>query len=107
MRCEYVSNLAVVTEAMHLLDFDQRPGAEFLKWIVRGGMQIVELQAAEFGRIEELMRKYADLPMDFTDATLVVLCERLGIQEIATIDSDFSIYRLDDRKPFKNVFKMA
>lgn len=107
IRCEYVSNLAVVTEVMHVLAFNPRAQADFLRWLVFSDMQLVEVAAADFARIAELMKKYADLPMDFTDATLVVLCERLGIHEIATIDSDFSIYRLDDRKPFQNIFETA
>ena len=75
--------------------------------LVYGGLQLAEVQPFEFTRIAELMKKYANLPIDFTDATLVALCERLGIREIATIDSDFSIYRLQDKTPFRNVFENA
>ena len=41
--------------------------------------------------------------MDFADACMVYLGERLSTNEIATVDSDFEIYRLKGKKPFKNV----
>jgi len=41
------------------------------------------------------MRRYADLPMDLADATLVVLAERLRTPWIFTLDRrDFSVYRV-------------
>lgn len=41
------------------------------------------------------LERYADLPMDYADATLVVLVDRLRVTAIATIDvHDFSSYRL-------------
>jgi hypothetical protein len=40
-------------------------------------------------------------PMDFADASLVAVAERLGLDRIVIRDrTDFSIYRLHDRKPF-------
>ena len=44
------------------------------------------------------MRRYADLPMDLADATLVVLAERLRTPWIFTLDRrDFSVYRVGRR----------
>ena len=43
-------------------------------------------------------------PMDFTDATLVALCERLGTRDIASVDSDFTVYRYRNRQAFRNLF---
>jgi len=52
-------------------------------------------------RMADLMTRYADRPMDFTDASLVAVAERLDLDRIVTLDrTDFSIYRLHDRKPF-------
>jgi predicted nucleic acid-binding protein len=46
------------------------------------------------------MSKYEDLPMDFADATLVVLAETLGTTSIFTLDRrDFGVYRIGRRKP--------
>jgi hypothetical protein len=47
------------------------------------------------------MKKYADVPMDYADATLVCLAMDTGIQNIVTLDQkDFSIYRLPKNIPF-------
>ena len=54
-------------------------------------------------RIKQLTEKYHDLPMDFADACLVVLAEELNINLIATIDRDFSIYRIKGKKKFKTI----
>ena len=55
-------------------------------------------------RIIELTEKYPDLPMDFADASLVVLCERLKIRDVASVDRDFGIYRTREKKTFRNLF---
>ena len=40
--------------------------------------------------------------MDFADATLVALAEELGSSLVFTTDrTDFSVYRLKNRKPFQ------
>jgi hypothetical protein len=39
--------------------------------------------------------------MDFADACLVYLAEELNITKIATVDRDFSIYRIKNRKKFE------
>jgi predicted nucleic acid-binding protein len=44
-----------------------------------------------------------DLPADFADASLVALCERRGIEHIATFDKDFLVYRMADNKSLTNV----
>jgi len=50
-----------------------------------------------------LMEKYADLPMDMADASLVILAEHLNSGRILSIDRrDFSVYRWHN-KPFENL----
>ena len=52
-------------------------------------------------KIKSLMKKYADLPMDFADASIVCLASETGIQNIVTFDrKDFTIYRLPKKKNF-------
>lgn len=47
------------------------------------------------------MEKYKDIPMDFADATLVVLAEETGIDEVLTLDMrGFSAYRIHGIKAF-------
>jgi predicted nucleic acid-binding protein len=55
-------------------------------------------------RIVELTGKYADLPMDFADATLVVTAEKTGVREIISLDRDFDIYRLPGKELIRNVY---
>jgi len=52
----------------------------------------------------ELMEKYADLPMDLADASLVVLAEALGSGRILSTDTrDCRSYRWKSRRPFRNL----
>jgi hypothetical protein len=63
-----------------------------------------ELNAEHSERIAELMRKYADLPMDLADASLVVLAEYLGHGRILSTDQrDFHTYRWKNHQPFENL----
>jgi predicted nucleic acid-binding protein len=101
---ELLSNSAVITEVTHLLDFSVNVQLDFLRWIFDGGITIADITQGDILRIIELTAKYSDLPMDFADASLVVLCERMRIREIASIDGDFLIYRTHDKKHFRNFF---
>ncbi len=83
------------------MDFNQNAQLDFLEWISRGGVEIHNIQNHDFGRLKELIIKYQDLPMDFADSCLVYIAEQLDINAIATIDRDFTIYRIKGRKKFK------
>ena len=49
-----------------------------------------------------LMERYRDVPMDYTDATLVALAEELDADTVLTLDHrGFSAYRLGRRRPFR------
>jgi predicted nucleic acid-binding protein len=55
-------------------------------------------------RVPALMQRYAELPMDLADASLVVLADFLGHGRILTTDErDFRTYRWKSRKPFQNL----
>ena len=43
--------------------------------------------------------------MDFADASLVSLAEKMNVRQIATLDSDFTTYRLPRGKSFDLVFR--
>ena len=98
-----VSTIASVTETLHLLNFNRNAQIDFLEWVHRGAVEIQNIQNSDFGRLKELTEKYRDLPMDFADACLVFIAEKIGINSIATIDRDFTIYRIQGRKKFKIV----
>lgn len=101
-----VTSLAVVTETNYVLDFDWRAQKDFLTWLARGAVQIYPIESSELLRIQSLMEKYRDLPMDFADASLVFMAKKLNLNSIATIDRDFMIYRINSKRKFKNVFPL-
>ena len=71
--------------------------------ISRGGIRVIDLLLGDYARVAELNGRYADLPGDFADLSLVTLSERLGIAEILTLDSDFDVYRRFRKEPFIRV----
>lgn len=99
---ELVSNIAVLTEVIYLLNYSVRTQCAFIQFAARS-ITIDDETAGDLPRIAEIMRKYHDLPADFADAALLAMCERLGIGEIATFDSDFEVYRLANGKALVNV----
>jgi len=98
---QVVTTEPVITEATHLLG--RVPGGSIacLDFVLSGGALLVPTSAAALRRGRQLMEQYADCPMDFADATLVVLAEDLGTQLILTTDRrDFSVYRIRGRTQF-------
>lgn len=81
---------AVLTEAAHFL----RSAKSLLEAIERGLLvSRFDLQAAA-PRLNELVTKYSDLPMDLADACLVCMSEQTQDCQIVTIDrTDFTVYR--------------
>jgi hypothetical protein len=93
-----VTTFAVLTEATYLLAFSPKAQRSMLDFVAAGALELPELGAVDVARAATLMRKYEDLPMDFADATLVVLGERLGTLRVFTLDRrDFSVYRVGRR----------
>ena len=95
-----ITTLASITETLHLLGFSRLAQADFLEWVYAGAIEIEEIQGRDCYEIQQMMLKYADLPMDFADACLVFLADKFKINQVATIDRDFDIYRLKHNKPF-------
>jgi hypothetical protein len=93
---------AVLAETLHLLGPGWRPRSACLDFILRGAVLLVPSSLESLRRVAELMKKYADRPMDYADATLVALAEDLNADQIFTLDrGDFSIYRLQEKRPFR------
>jgi len=98
---EVVSTEAVLTEATHLLGRISGGVIACLDFFLQGGAILLPSGTATLHRARELMQKYQNLPMDYADATLVVLAEDLDTGLILTTDlRDFSTYRRHDRKQF-------
>ncbi|MBT3259236.1 MAG: PIN domain-containing protein [Deltaproteobacteria bacterium] len=97
-----VTTWAVLTEAFYLLGFSWRAQDNLWEFIMRGGMDVLPLNARLIGRCRTLMEKYRDLPMDLADGTLVALGEQEKIEQIFTLDHrDFNIYRPDHAEYFQ------
>ena len=75
---------------------------DFLTFVERGGASVLDLPSEAVTAIRALMDKYADRPMDFADASLVVLAVRQKMDTILSLDADFTVYRLPGKKRFKN-----
>jgi predicted nucleic acid-binding protein len=86
------------TEAMYLLNLvgGQRYQNSLWQWRRGGRLLLLDITQAEADRMEALMALYANVPMDFADASLVAVAESRGYRRLFTIDSDFYIYRLAD-----------
>ena len=104
-QCELITTIASITETLHLLDFNRQAQIDFIGWVSAGAVSIESITTSDLHKIQELTIKYADLPMDFADACLVFLGDKLKINEIATIDRDFDIYRLKGKKSFTTYIK--
>jgi len=103
-RYKFITTTAVITEVTHLLDFSVNAQINFFQWILNNGVILEEVNISDIARIIELTKKYSDQPMDFADATLVIVAERTGIKKIVSIDSDFDVYRLPGKVRIENVF---
>lgn len=88
-----VTTWPVLSESFYLL---RKQSLRELLWqfVLGGGIEVADPLPGDLPRIRSLMARYADLPMDFADATLVVLGERLKVRRVFTIDRrDFRVYR--------------
>ncbi len=101
---ELIATTPVLTEVAYLLDFSVAAQVDFIRWVSEGAITLAELNRRDLLRIVELTQKYADLPMDFADASLVAVGERLEIGQIATVDTHFHLYRMKGRTSFRNTF---
>jgi predicted nucleic acid-binding protein len=97
-----VSTEAVLTEATHLLGRVRGGRRACLDFFLSGAAVLVPSTPASLRRCRALLDQYADLPMDFADATLVVLAEEIGTNLIFTTDRrDFDVYRIGKRRRFR------
>ena len=98
----FVTTMAVMTEIMYLARarLGWHVQDKLFVMVERGDILVEQTTLNDFARVATLMQKYRDLPMDFADATLVALAERIGSKRIFTIDSDFLLYRWQDKHAF-------
>jgi uncharacterized protein len=101
-----ITTWPVLAETCHLLikRLDVGYAAALLDDAATGAIAVWNPPEAALAQIPRLMRKYAPLPMDLADASLVLLAEHLGHGRILSTDQrDFGRYRWKSRKPFHNL----
>ena len=95
-----VTTWPAFTEAIYLVGSAGGWPAQESVWklVDRGDLQLAELDKSLRQRTRDLMAKYSDVPMDLADASLVAVAESLNLRRIFSLDSDFHIYRLKNRR---------
>ena len=88
----------VVAEVSYLLarEAGSRVESLFLRSLADGDFVPVELLAADYRRMADLVVTYASLPLGATDASVIAVAERLDLTEVATLDRrHFTVVRPD------------
>ena len=97
-RC--ITTEAVVTEATHLVN-RAGSGSLPLELLLAARIPVVSLDQAAQEHAVRLMRRYATLPMDYADATLIIVAESSRLNRILTLDrKGFQTYRRGDGSLF-------
>jgi predicted nucleic acid-binding protein len=92
-RC--VTTEAVLTEAGHLVSRAHDAQRLAVDFVLAAGIPIASLDHPAHQRVSALMKKYAAVPMDYADATLVAVAEALSIKTVFTLDRrGFRTYRI-------------
>lgn len=101
----WMTTWPVVIETCHLLGrLSILEVNHFLALYTQEAFSIFEISKTHAFRLQELMLKYADLPMDLADASLVLLAEHLGHGRILSTDErDFNAYKWKNQHPFENL----
>ena len=101
LRKPLATTAAVVTEIFHLARRSRVEMAAIWRLVRSDAITVLPIVDDDTASIEALMRKYADRPMDFADATLVHVAEQLSTDVVFTIDhNDFETFRVHGR-PFQ------
>ena len=78
----------VITEVAYLLGtrLGADPEVRFLADLAAGNLIAEPVAASDWLRIAELVAQYRDLPLGTVDASVIAAAERLGTNDIATLD---------------------
>lgn len=68
--------------------------AEFLRQIEADEIKLISAEAGDLSRTAEILEQYSDSKIDFVDAVVMAIAERLDIRRILTVDRrDFGMFR--------------
>lgn len=79
----------VIAEVCHLMEYrlNAEVEASFLESIGPGRpFRLTDLTDEDIDRMAVLVRQYADFPLGGTDASVIAVAERLGVDQVATVD---------------------
>lgn len=102
-RGRLISTWPVLTEVSYMLDFNKETQLDFLDWVAEGGIEVVNLEQWQLIKVREVMERYADLPADFADASMIVTAEAHDLESIITLNSDFGVYKLSNGQYLSNL----
>ncbi len=93
------------TEVMHFLGKSGGFSAQSKLWGLwnAGLLGIHHTNDEELKRMEIMMNRYSDLPMDVADASLIAAAETLKVYRIFTLDRHFHAYRAGNGDAFEVV----
>lgn len=106
-RIQLFSTGAVLTEAMFFLQ-DVPEGPVILsRFVDQASLELLDVfSVPTLSACSQLMQTYADTPMDFADASLVVAASVLKVPDILTFDQrGFRTYRFNRRRAFRLVLQ--
>jgi uncharacterized protein len=100
-----ITTSAVIAEAMYFATENINGPALLLEFLEASSVEVIECcQPDDLRRAVSLMAKYTDTPMDFADATLVLLADELRQYDICTLDRrGFRTFRTEKGKGFNLV----
>ena len=101
-----VTTGAVVTEAFYFLSDVQNGPESLVSFLDASATEVRDTFGTDaLAAAVRLMSKYADIPMDFPDATLVWIAESSGTDKIITLDRrGFSSFRFGRNRRFELLF---
>jgi predicted nucleic acid-binding protein len=102
-RARLITTGAVITEAFYFLSDVQHGPAKLASFLDASAAEIHDAFNPEaLAAAASLMSKYADIPMDFPDATLVWIAEQTGTGKVLTLDRrGFSTFRFGKNRRFE------
>ncbi len=92
----FVLPVTVLPEICYLIDSRLGHAAmrRFVSRVQADAMRIESLDKADLSRVVEILNQYADARIDFVDATIAAVAERLNISRVLTIDeTHFRLFR--------------
>ena len=103
IRGSIVLPVPAITETAYLLLRDVGPGAtaDFIESLESTTLKLENPEPSDYARAAEVIRGYADARIDFVDALIVAMAERLSITTILTLDQrHFRVFRPRHCKAF-------